>query len=91
MPVNPQVKFQPDKLTRSRAARIAAYHSLGVTSAAHEGSVNEFAKIVTTQFSLVRPGQFFLALAALRPFQTDNPFAVGSFGPKQSRPNPKKA
>jgi hypothetical protein len=85
MPTNPQVKFQPDLLSRRRAEKIAAYHSLGVTSAAHEGSANEFAKVVFTQFSLVKPGQFYLALAALKPFQVTNPFALASFGPRQSR------
>lgn len=77
-------------LTRLRSAKIAAYHSLGVTSGAHEGSVNEFSKIVTTQFSLVRPDQFYLALAALRPFQTSSPFALGRNGPKSYSPGLKK-
>lgn len=80
MPVNPQVKFQPDRLSRRRAEAIAEYHSLGYNDKA---SVNEFTKLVFTQFSLVKPALLFVALAALKEYQVSNPFSLASDRPKK--------
>ena len=79
MATNPQIKFQPDTLSRRRAESIAKYHSLGYNDRA---SANEFAKLVFTQFSLVKPNQLFLAIAALKPYQVTNPFSLDVSGPK---------
>lgn len=82
---NPQIKFQPDTLTRLRAQEIAEWNGLGYND---RGSVNELAKLVVQQFSLVRKGELFLALAALKPFQRTSPFTKGAFGPSRSKKVP---
>lgn len=77
-----QIKFQPDTLSRLRAESIAKFHSLGYNDRA---SANEFAKLVFTQFSLVRPAALFLALADLKKHQVTNPFSLDSFRPKKPK------
>ncbi len=85
---NPQIKFQPDTLSRRRAENIAKFHSLGYNDVA---SANELAKLVFTQFSLVKPDQLFLALAALKPHQVTNPFSLDGFGPKKTKETPARS
>ena len=84
MPNNPKIKFQPELLARRRAEKIVEFHSLGVNG----DSVNEFARLVFTQFSLVKPDQLFPALAALKPYQAKNPFAHAGLGLKRVKADP---
>lgn len=77
MSFNPPIRFQVTSLTRQRLGKIADFHGLG----SNEPSANEVAKLVTQQASLIKPAKLMEALAALKPYQVTNPFALGAFGP----------
>lgn len=59
-----KVKFQPEKAARAGAQAIVEMHRFGTNG----DSVNEFARIVFTRCSQIRPELFWDAMAALRPF-----------------------
>jgi hypothetical protein len=69
---NPPLKFQVHPQCRKGLQTIADHHGIG----GNETSAPEVAKIAATAFSLVRPQQFYLALAALKPFQRTSPLPV---------------
>lgn len=62
--LGPKVKFQPENTARAGAQAIVETHRLG----ANGESVNEFARLVFTRCSRIRPELFWDAMAALRPF-----------------------
>ena len=66
MSTNPPLKFILQPSARKALEEMAAYHAVG----SNEPSANEMARIICGQFALVPKDQTFLALAALRPFQT---------------------
>lgn len=72
MSQNPQIKFQPDPITREGLEAIATFHALGYNSSAEHGSANELTKIVMQRFAMVPPPKFWLAMAALDPFVSPN-------------------
>ncbi|MBA3849355.1 MAG: hypothetical protein C0502_05090 [Opitutus sp.] len=81
----PPIKFDPPAAVRVRLERIAEFHGIGHNAP----SANEVAKLIASQFSLVKPAQFFQALAALKPFQVTNPFAgLGPIPAPKSRHRP---
>ena len=83
---NPQVKFQPDYITRVLLEKQASFHSIGVNSSATQGSANELCKLVMTRFSRIAPRKVWLALAALEEFVAHSP-ATRS-GPARSYARP---
>jgi hypothetical protein len=62
----PAIKTQVPVEVWARLYRQASYHGIGVCGV----SVNEWSGLLLRQFSMVRPGQAFQALASLRQFQS---------------------
>lgn len=65
----PPLKFQIQPEARARLEAVAAFHAFG----GNETSVNDLARLVLAQFSKVPADRLFDALAALKPFQSDEP------------------
>lgn len=80
MPKTPKVKFQPDPNSWLRAYKQAEFHSFGPNG----DSVNDLTRFLFTQWSLVKPEQLMQAVAALKPYQTTNPFRVSAAGPRRT-------
>ncbi|HWA27833.1 MAG TPA: hypothetical protein VG734_19415 [Lacunisphaera sp.] len=80
---NPPIKFVAHPFVRRRLEKIAEFHGIGH----NDSSANEVVKIAAAQISLIRPAKLFEALAALKPYQVTNPFALSAFGPQKPKKN----
>ena len=82
MSSNPPVKFQLNLQCRRGLQTIADHHGIG----GNDTSAPEVARIVATAFSMVRPTQFYQALAALKPYQRTSPLPSFRMPPAPNRP-----
>lgn len=79
----PAIKFEVHVIVRIRLEKIAEFHAIGN----NDPSANELMKLWAQQISLIRPAKIFEAMAALKPYQVTNPFALTKKLKSANRPN----